>query len=877
MIDQTHMEYFREHMSDEEKIAAQESLKATYGPPIEFYTFFRRRAIKNPLFLQRSLKYKTEAKRQRSKDAAGVETQELFPLFIMLARLVSSKTTAKVGSSSAIYKFSRACILTGDDGVSQPQANFLLPRMDRLALDAKSGSLVILFISFAGAQNSQSGIDSSKIHSGNIGGHCLWSKIPLESLYSSWKEYPNMDLGEKATSVSLVEMQPCFLQLMSMSEKFVEIQVPSNPLTSSSPQQVQVTISAQEVGATENPPYRSSFSFSDFPASSVVLPIHRLRKGQVAFNYSYYNNKLQKTEVTGDFTCPLCKVKCASFKGLECHIATHDFFNFEFWVNEKYPAVNVSLNEVTLTETSKCFKKEKKGDPNARLEPYPFSSMKSSRRKQKTPARNPWPRPIKTDDAADSVKSEKSQIPPGGAESSSQTVPPGMGPADLQMMNMWNSFMKKHRVITGGCIACGCEAFSKLHGPFLVRNLDLLCCSRWIDQMHNEYFCAHMSEEEKIAAEESFKAYINPTELYMKLQDRAKKNPLFLQRSLSYKIEAKHQRRIQMTVSLSDTIETQKLFPLYVFLARLVSPDPTAEYSAVYKFSRTCSIPGGVDGKANFLLPEMDRLALKAGSVDLLFISFAGEQNFDSSKIRSGNIGGHCFLSKIPLETLYSSWKKYPNMGLGERATSVSLVEMQPYFLQLKCIMSEQCVEIQVPRNPLTSSSPQQVQVTISAQEVGATENPPYRSSFSFNDFPASSGLECHMPSTHDLFNFEFWVNEKYPAVNVSLKSEVTFTEVNAADSVKCEKSQTVPPGMGPADLQMMNMWNSFMKKHRVITGGCIACGCEAFSKLHGPFLVRNLDLLWCWKKYIWTLKIYGRLDAQTLNNCMVLFEQLAN
>ncbi|XP_033142202.1 polycomb group protein EMBRYONIC FLOWER 2-like [Brassica rapa] len=484
MIDQTHMEYFREHMSDEEKIAAQESLKATYRPPIEFYLFFQRRAIKNPLFLQRSLKYKTEAKRQRriqmtlflpgSKDAAGVETQELFPLFIMLARLVSSKTTAK--SSSAIYKFSRACILTGDDGVSQPQANFLLPRMDRLALDAKSGSLVILFISFAGAQNSQSGIDSSKIHSGNIGGHCLWSKIPLESLYSSWKEYPNMDLGEKATSVSLVEMQPCFLQLMSMSEKFVEIQVPSNPLTSSSPQQVQVTISAQEVGATENPPYRSSFSFSDFPASSVVLPIHRLRKGQVAFNYSYYNNKLQKTEVTGDFTCPLCKVKCASFKGLECHIATHDFFNFEFWVNEKYPAVNVSLNEVTLTETSKCFKKEKKGDPNARLEPYPFSSMKSSRRKQKTPARNPWPRPIKTDDAADSVKSEKSQIPPGGAESSSQTVPPGMGPADLQMMNMWNSFMKKHRVITGGCIACGCEAFSKLHGPFLVRNLDLLWC-----------------------------------------------------------------------------------------------------------------------------------------------------------------------------------------------------------------------------------------------------------------------------------------------------------------------------------------------------------------------------------------------------------------
>ncbi|RID69386.1 hypothetical protein BRARA_C01484 [Brassica rapa] len=322
MIDQTHMEYFREHMSDEEKIAAQESLKATYRPPIEFYLFFQRRAIKNPLFLQRSLKYKTEAKRQRSKDAAGVETQELFPLFIMLARLVSSKTTAK---SSAIYKFSRACILTGDDGVSQPQANFLLPRMDRLALDAKSGSLVILFISFAGAQNSQSGIDSSKIHSGNIGGHCLWSKIPLETLYSSWKEYPNMDLGEKATSVSLVEMQPCFLQLMSMSEKFVEIQVPSNPLTSSSPQQVQVTISAQE-----------------YPKICAKYYIN-------IFHYTQYNQYAGHKLLTGDFTCPICLVKCASFKGLQCHMpSTHDLFNFEFWVNEDYQILNVSFKSETM-------------------------------------------------------------------------------------------------------------------------------------------------------------------------------------------------------------------------------------------------------------------------------------------------------------------------------------------------------------------------------------------------------------------------------------------------------------------------------------------------------------------------------------------------
>ncbi|KAF3544088.1 hypothetical protein DY000_02001528, partial [Brassica cretica] len=176
--------------------------------------------------------------------------------------------------------------------------------------------------------------------------------------------------------------------------------------------------------------------------------------------------------------------------------------------------------------------------------------------------------------------------------------------------------------------------------------------------------------------------------------------------------------RIQMTVSLSDTIETQKLFPLFVFLARLVSPEPTAEYSAVYKFSRTCSIPG-VDGKANFLLPEMDRLALKAGSVDLLFISF-GKQHRRTLLPEQNTLGNSLFF--------YYIHHYYGN-----------ITGMTCLFLQLKFIMSEQCVEIQVPSKPLTSSSPQQVQVTISAQEVGATENPPYRSSFSFNDFPASS------------------------------------------------------------------------------------------------------------------------------------------
>ncbi|XP_077236857.1 polycomb group protein EMBRYONIC FLOWER 2-like isoform X2 [Tasmannia lanceolata] len=70
----------------------------------------------------------------------------------------------------------------------------------------------------------------------------------------------------------------------------------------------------------------------------------RLRSGIVIFNYRYYNNTLQKTEVTEDFSCPFCLVQCASFKGLRYHLnSSHDLFNFEFWVTNEYQAVNVSV------------------------------------------------------------------------------------------------------------------------------------------------------------------------------------------------------------------------------------------------------------------------------------------------------------------------------------------------------------------------------------------------------------------------------------------------------------------------------------------------------------------------------------------------------
>ncbi|KAJ4706526.1 Polycomb group EMBRYONIC FLOWER 2-like protein [Melia azedarach] len=355
--DQMCREDSRVHLSAEEEIAAEESL-SVYCKPVELYNILQRRAVRNPLFLQRCLSYQIQEKRRRriqitiSLSGAvneGLQAQFPFPLYILLGRLVSD---AAVAEYSAVYRFSRACILTnftGVEGSTQVQANFILPEINKLALKAKSGSLAILLINFAGNQNSLRGTDLTKARLGvtsipsNEGGYCLWGKIPLESLCMSWEKSPCLSLGQRAEFTYPVDMQSCFLKLSCLNkDKCVSIQMPFNSGTSNTTQQVHITISAEEFGVKDKSPY-DSYTCSDISSSSLSRII-RLRAGNVVFNYRYYNNKLQRTEVTEDFSCPFCLVKCASFKGLRYHLpSSHDLFNFEFWVTEEYQAVNVSV------------------------------------------------------------------------------------------------------------------------------------------------------------------------------------------------------------------------------------------------------------------------------------------------------------------------------------------------------------------------------------------------------------------------------------------------------------------------------------------------------------------------------------------------------
>ncbi|KAJ0764612.1 putative transcription factor C2H2 family [Helianthus annuus] len=570
----------RAHLTQEEQAAAEESL-SVYCKPVELYNILQRRAVRNPLFLQRCLHYKLQAKQKKriqisvsvsGATSDGHQTQTLFPLYVLLARPVS--TTNVETQSTTVYRFNRARKLTvfgGAETSSTARAKFMLPEMNKLSKEIKSGSLDVLLVSCADSTDSPK-IDLTEDHmfcnSLNCEGYCLFGKIPMDLLHSSWEKSPTLSLGGRAEMMSTVIMQSCSMKLSSSNgEKCVSFRFPYNSEAVSILQQVPVVISAEEFGAKNMLPY-DVYSYNDAPRPGVM----RLRSGNVVFNYKYYNNTLHRTEVTEDFSCPFCLVKCASYKGLRFHLtASHDLFHYEFWVTEDCQVVIVSIR----TDASSSEIIPENVDPKQQMFSYCHKSRR--RRKPKTQTQNAnHVHPLVLDSTMSTALSElidntdgvaecmeldacspdASATCPSNAEpepiqslpESSNLAPPAMlqfaktrklsversdprnrallqkrqffhshraqpmaieqvfaerdsedevddDVADLedrrmlddfvdvskdekQMMHLWNSFVRKQRVLADGHISWSCEAFSKLHGQDLVQAPSLLWCWR---------------------------------------------------------------------------------------------------------------------------------------------------------------------------------------------------------------------------------------------------------------------------------------------------------------------------------------------------------------------------------------------------------------
>ncbi|CAL9165665.1 polycomb group protein EMF2B isoform X1 [Musa acuminata AAA Group] len=342
----------RVRLTAEEQLAAEESL-SVYCKPVELYNILQRRAIQNPSFLQRCLQYKMQAKRKRRIQiiisligSLNAEKEHLFPLYVLLARPVADTAVAE---HSAVYRLSRPCVLTNFSEFGKKahmEASFVIPEIKKLITNARANNLNIIIISKGESKGGFGGNHLLNEHEEwssflKLEGNCLCGKIPVDSLCLSLEKCVTLSLGHRTDMLSAVNMQPSILEPKYLGKNDC-IFLQTQNIDSANTCQVKVSICAQEVGASETSPY-DFYSYDDIPTSSLPQII-RLRMGNVLFNYRYYNNMLQKTEVTEDFSCPFCLVKCSSFKGLRYHLnSNHDLFNFEFWVTEEYQAVNVSV------------------------------------------------------------------------------------------------------------------------------------------------------------------------------------------------------------------------------------------------------------------------------------------------------------------------------------------------------------------------------------------------------------------------------------------------------------------------------------------------------------------------------------------------------
>ncbi|KAK1681705.1 hypothetical protein QYE76_042553 [Lolium multiflorum] len=350
----------RAQLSPDEELTPEECL-TLYCKPVELYNIIRLRATEDPPLLQRCLSYKIDARRKKrihiSVSISGSANNELpahciFPLHVLFARATSNDS---LDGHSPVYQFTRACLLTSfcESGDSDhTKATFTIPDLKSLATSQVFNLNIILISCGQHGQNlsgnfSENHMDYSSPQ--KLGGQCFWGNIPIDLLWSSLDNCVTLSLGRTVELTSEISMSPGFIE-----PTFLEcgsfLTFCSRKADATGSYKLQASIDAQEAGAKGRDVYPySRYSYADVPLSSLAHII-RLRTGNVLFNYKHCK-KLLQSEVTEDFSCSFCLVRCGSFKGLEYHLtSSHELFHFEFLVSEDCQAVYVSLKTDTRRE-----------------------------------------------------------------------------------------------------------------------------------------------------------------------------------------------------------------------------------------------------------------------------------------------------------------------------------------------------------------------------------------------------------------------------------------------------------------------------------------------------------------------------------------------
>lgn len=278
--------------------------------------------------------------------------------------------------------------------------------------------------------------------------------------------------------------------------------------------------------------------------------------------------------------------------------------------------------------------------------------------------------------------------------------------------------------------------------------------------IHRKEFPPHFDVR---AAEESLSLYCKPVELYNIVQRRAQRNPFFLQRCLSYKIQAAHHRRIKLTISIAKVSVTyseivssigkpngrcsvagldsreQAFQSVLVMLTSPISMPGTGHSGFRLSQTRVLRVSSANSSLAEdigqptvtFLLPEVRKLLLNAkrdGAV-IIFIT-SGDLNpvcnGKGMQIESSvNNNGPVLWGSVSLTALCQNWLNPCGNGRifngtnGERSERTLYLDLSPSRLQLENLSDGRCVSFQSTSNLSSGKSMARLQLCITGEEVG--------------------------------------------------------------------------------------------------------------------------------------------------------------
>ncbi|CAJ1928667.1 unnamed protein product [Sphenostylis stenocarpa] len=412
----------------------------------------------------------------------------------------------------------------------------------------------------------------------------------------------------------------------------------------------------------------------------------------------------------------------------------------------------------------------------------------------------------------------------------------------------------------------------------------------------------HHSGEEEVAADESLLIYCKPVELYNILYRRGRKNPSFLRRCLRYKIRARRKRRLRAGIVIFNYRDRYNM---------LRKTEVTEDFSCPFCLMKCGSFKG-----LRFHL---------CSSHDLFNFEFWVTEDYQAVNVsvkidilRSENVAN----GVIPQSQTFvfcsrPRKRRRKDSVQTEKRTNVKFLELDsPEGVQNGFIQKDD--DILSCKGENVSRTSRNEKILPSGRNDGGKFGPDHPGTMDDLEHVESSfnipGVSIAMPQSSGDPECSKSICKSDPAVpaktkkpsmdrsdsrnRMLLQKRLFFhshrVQPMALEQVLSDRDSEDEVDDDIADLedrrmlddfvdvsrdekQLMHLWNSFMRKQRVLADGHVPWACEAFSKLHGKELVTSPALFWCWRLFMIKLWNHGLLDACTMNNCSIVLDSYRN